>query len=99
MGLFGKKTPKGISEYELTHDHVESRLNSVFSNTSIGRRKRAALGTAMKQALDKDSDSHKFGVVQREEFEGIVGGLQEGGVISESEANKLRNAAEKPLED
>lgn len=104
MGLFGKKRVKGISAYELEHDHIRSRLDSVFpAYKSSSKTKRVALHTALGLALDKDANmigtGQKHGVIQREEFEQAVQGLTEGGVISEKEAEKLRAIAEKPLSD
>ena len=99
MGIFGSERHKGISEYELTHDHVESRLHSVFPNTSIGRKKRAALDIAMTQALDKETPSSKVGVVTSEEFGQIVDDLKTNGFVSDNEVDKLHAAAEKALSD
>ncbi len=101
MGLFGSKRVKGITEYELKHKHVQSRLDGVFpSSSSSSKRKRAALHTALELAGDRDSNmssSQKHGVIQSDEFETAVGGLEKGGVISENEANELRKIAEEPL--
>lgn len=94
---------KGISEYELSHDHVRSKLNGVFSSfSSSSKRKRAALNTALDLAVDKDvnmSGTGQKGVIQKDEFETIVNGLLEGDVITKKEAEKLRAIAEEPLSD
>lgn len=103
MGLFGRKHVSGISQYELDHDHVRSRLDSVFpSYRSSSKVKRAALHTALELALDKDvnmSGTNQKGVIQKGEFDTIVNGLLDGGVISEKEAEKLQVVAEEPLKD
>ncbi len=103
MGIFGSRSVKGITKYELEHKHIQSRLDSVFpSHISSSKRKRAALHTALGLAGDRDANmtsSQKGGIIQREEFEAAVGGLEKGGVISKSEADKLRQVAEKPLSD
>ncbi len=101
MGLFGSSRKKGITKYELEHKHIQSRLDSVFpSHLSSSKRKRAALHTALGIALDRDtnmSSSQKRGLIQREEFEEIVSGLESGEVISKKEAEELRKVAEEPL--
>ena len=103
MGLFGGKPVKGITQYELKHKHVQAHLDSVFSSYgSSSKIKRAALHTALGLASDKDTNMSpyaKHGVIQPEEFEAAVGGLEKGGVISSHEAEKLRKIAEKPLSD
>ena len=79
-----------------------SRLDSVFpSYRASSKVKRAALHTALGLALDTDTNmsTNQKGVIQREEFESAITGLEEGGVISAKEAGKLRKAAEKALSD
>jgi len=102
MALF-RKTTKGISPYELKHDHIMSHFDSVLSHHSHGERerRRAALHTALNQALDVDPGMQRgeHGVIQAEEFEQIVTDLHKGGLISESEAKGLRSVAQKPLRD
>jgi fructose-1,6-bisphosphatase len=101
MGIFGNKHVQGITEYELKHKHVQSRLDSVFpSGRGSSKIKRAALHTALGLAGDRDSNmssSQKHGVIQKEEFESAVSGLENGGVITSDEAAKLRKVAEEPL--
>ncbi|HCC05332.1 TPA: hypothetical protein DEP58_03430 [Patescibacteria group bacterium] len=105
MGIFGKKTVAGISEYELKehHNKLQGQLDSVFPSTrSSSKLKRAALHTALGMGIDRDdnmSSTQKRGVIQREEFEAAVGGLAEQGIITTKEADKLRQIAEKPLRD
>ena len=101
MALFGRKRVKGISEYELEHEHVRSRIDSAFPNTSIGRKKRAILKTGLDSALDHDSNMHhsQKGVIQKEELENLVHGYKDSGVISDHEAEKVLRAAEEALED
>jgi hypothetical protein len=101
MGLFGKKYVPGITEYELKHKHVLASLDSVFPSTSSSSKiKRAALHTALGLAGDRDdnmSSTQKHGVIQKDEFESIVGGLENGGVITPQEAEKLRERAAEAL--
>lgn len=103
MGLFGKKHVTGISEYELKHEHIQSRLDSVFpSSHESSKIKRAALHTALGIAGDRDTNMgthQKNGIIQRDEFNAAVSGLETGGVISKHEADQLRKVAEKPLGD
>jgi hypothetical protein len=104
MGIFwGGKSVKGITQYELRHDHLQSRLDSVFpSHLSSSKHKRAALHTVLGLAGDRDTNmpSHqKHGIIQREEFETAVQGLEKGGVITSKEAAKLRQITDKPLSD
>jgi hypothetical protein len=102
MNLFGGRKTKGISNYELDHERLKSRLGGVFPNNDAGKRKRAAFFTALEIALDRDTNmsaSQKYGVVQPEEFEKIISGLQGGDVISSSEAEELRTIAKEALAD
>jgi uncharacterized protein YutE (UPF0331/DUF86 family) len=103
MGLFGRKRVAGISEHELQHDHIQAQFDSVFpSYKPSSKTKRAALRTALSLAVDRDmnmSAGQKGGLIQKEEFETIVKGLLDGSVITETEAEKLRAIAEKPLKD
>lgn len=100
MGLFGKKYVPGITKYELEHKHVLANLDSVFpASRASSKAKRAALHTALGLAGDHDSNmsSSQDGVIQREEFEAIVGGFESSGFITADEAGKLRARAEKAL--
>jgi len=103
MGLFGNNKTKGITEYELRHDRLQAHLDSVFpSNSYSAKQKRAALHTALGLGMDRDvnmSSSQKYSVIQPKEFEAVVHGLEAGGVITSTEAAKLRKIAEKPLSD
>ena len=103
MGLFGGKRVKGISKHELTRERIQSKLNAVFTGSRSSReRKKAALNTALSVALDRDTNMgthQKKGVIQREEFEMIVSGLEKGNVISSHDAEELRRIAEAPLND
>lgn len=103
MGIFGKKRVTGISKYELEHEHVRARLDSVFpSNRSSSKMKRVALHTALGIASDRDTNMgvrQKEGVIQREEFDSVVENLKKGGVITNEEATQLRSIAEEPLSD
>ena len=76
---------------------IKSFLDSAFSNNSSGRRKREILHTALKQALDRDAPHDRVGTIQREEFEQIVSDMQNGELISDTEAETLLSIAEKPL--
>ncbi len=97
MGLFGKRQPVGITQYELDHKHVQSRLDSAFASNSVGRRKREMLHVALKQALDRDAPNDRVGTIQREEFKQIVSDMQTRKLITDQEAKKLLITAEKPL--
>lgn len=103
MGIFGSKHVAGISKYELEHEHILSRLDSVFpSFHESSKGKKAALHTALELALDRDTNmgsGQKNGLIQKDEFESIVHGLETGGAISKHEAEQLRKIAEKPLSD
>ncbi len=103
MGIFGKKRVPGISTYELEHEHVRARLDSVFpSNRPSSKLKRTALHTALGIATDRDTNMghrQKEGVIQREEFDTVVENLTKGGVITSDEATQLRKIAQKPLSD
>jgi hypothetical protein len=73
----------------------------VFPSThASSKAKRAALHTALGLADDHDSNmssSQKGGVIQRDEFEAIVGGFESSGFITAEEAGKLRERAERAL--
>lgn len=100
MALFGKKHVAGITEYELEHKKLRSHFDSILGSSSTGRTKRAALHTALEVALGRDANmpsSQKYGVIQQEEFDSIINGLHERGVISEDEAGRLRQVAEEHL--
>jgi hypothetical protein len=104
MGIFwGGKQTKGITQYELRHDHIQSRLDSVFpSHLSSSKQKRAALHTVLGLAGDRDtnmSSNQKHGIIQRDEFETAVHGLEKGGVISSKEAAQLRQITDQALND
>ena len=102
MSFFGTRKTKGISSYELDHERLRGRLGGVFPNNSSGGRKRAAFFTALDLALDRDTNmtsSQKYGVVQQDEFDAIVNGLEKGKVISTSEAEELRRLAADDLSD
>ncbi len=105
MGLFGKRPVKGISEYELkAHgNRLTNHLHSAFNdhNTKhIRDQKRALLDTALGLVNDRDtnmSTTQKHGVIQADEFEGVVGGFEKKGIFSKDEAAQLRRTAHDAL--
>jgi hypothetical protein len=106
MPLWGKKPVKGISDTELKEhgNRLANRLHSAFDGHSknIRDQKRAILDSALGLTLDRDtnmSSGQKHGVVQSDEFEAVVGGLEKKGVFSKDEAARLRNAARDALND
>lgn len=106
MGLFGSKPKKGISEYELTeHGHrLEHRLDAAFNDRSkrIREEKRSILKHALGMNMDRDPNmpiTQKKGVIQADEFENVVGGLEKTGVFTKKEADQLRATARDALKD
>jgi hypothetical protein len=95
---------KGITSYELKYKHVMDHFDSVFSGHSHDERerRRGALHMALGLGLDRDSNqphSQHEGVIQADEFHAAVDGLVKSKLISPEEAAKLRQVAEKPLND
>jgi riboflavin biosynthesis pyrimidine reductase len=100
MGLFGKRTAAGITQYELDRKHLHSRLRAAFPHGSTGDLKMGALDTALAVAMDPDTNTPlSQRVVQKDEFETIVSKLEEYRVITSAEAEKLRSTAEEDLND
>lgn len=100
MGLFGKRTVAGITQYELDKKRLHSRLRAAFSRGSTGDIKMGALDTALAVAMDPDANTPMSQrVVQKDEFEMIVTKLEEYRVITSAEGEKLRSIAEEDLND
>jgi hypothetical protein len=106
MGLFGKRPVKGISEYELKEhgNRLTNRLHAVFNGNTRHMRdqKRAILDHALGLAGDRDANmtsAQTKGVIQSDEFDAVVGGLEKQGIFSKDEAAHLRDAARDALKD
>lgn len=105
MGIFfSGHRKKGITKYELEHEHILNHFDAVLQHHSRKERdrRRAVLHNALELALDRDpnmSHSQRGGLIQADEFQTIVDGLLKSGELSSTEATHLKKIAEQPLSD
>jgi len=105
MSLFGKRSPKGITQYELTArgGQLRNRLHEAFRGRphTIRDRNEKLLDAALGMTGDKDFGDRRPGpgVTTKEEFNSMVETYEKQGIFSKKAADKLRDAARDALND